>query len=180
MPFWSREENKEPQEPVAGDASGRSRSDGMEPAPDVDPAASDAAASESSDVHPTDSGFPQDLETDASAGEVRQPDWSEPEERSSDHPLTGEPVGFDGEPEDGPDTGEWAAAGSGAPDAGPDPADSESSGESRDAFGDYPQASSMQSDLSHADSSDLPSAPETGWQGTGVSQPQDQGDAAQP
>ncbi len=52
MPFWSREESKEPQEPVAGDAGDQSTSDGMEAAPEVGPAASDATASESSDAEP--------------------------------------------------------------------------------------------------------------------------------
>ena len=176
MPFWSREESKEPQEPVAGDADDRSTSEGVEAAPEVDPTASDATASESS-------GFPRDPETDASAGEAPQPDWPEPEEGSSDHPLAGEPVGFDGEPPDGSDSRDWAATGSGATDAGPDTADSATSGESRDAFGDYPQAPSMQSDPGQADSSELPSAseatPETGWQATSGSQPQHPGDAAQ-
>ena len=180
MPFWSREESKEPHEPGADD---HSTSDGMEAAPEVDPAASDAAASENSEGHRADSGFPQDPETDASTGEVPQPDWSEPEEGSSDHPLAGEPVGFDSEPADGLDTGDWAATGSGATDAGPYPAGSESSGESREAFEDYPQAPSMQSDLGHADSLELPSAseatPETEWEAAGGSQPQAPGDAAQ-
>ena len=181
MPFWSREENKEPQEPVTGGTGDQSTSDGMEAAPDVDPSAGDATVSQSSDGHPADSGFPQDLETDAGAGEVPQPDWSEPEERSSDHPLADEPVGFDGEPADGADKGDWAATGSGANDAGPSPAGSESLGESRDAFGDYPQAPSIQSDLGGADSPAVPStsepAPETGWEAVG-SQPQEPGAAA--
>ena len=180
MPFWSRKESKDPQEPVAGDDS---PSDGMDAAPDLDATASDAA-SESSDGHPAGSGFPQDAETDARAGEATQPDWSEPEEGSSDHPPAGEPAGLDGEPADGSDTGDWAATGSGATDAGPDPADSESSGESTDAFEDHPQAPSMQSDIGHADPSELPPAseatPETGWDETGGSQPQDPGDAAYP
>ena len=125
MPFWSREENEKPQEPVGSD---HSTSDGIEAAPEVDRAASDSTASESPDGHPGDSGFPQDPETDASAGDVREPDWPEPEEGSSDHPLAGEPVGFDNEPADGSATGDWAATGDGAADAVPDPADSESFG----------------------------------------------------
>ncbi len=183
MPFWSREENKEPHEPVGGDAGDHSASDDKGSAPELDAAASDASASEISDGHPADSGYPPDPQTDANAGEVPQPDSSEPEEGSSEHPLAGEPAGFDGEPEDGSDTGEWAATWGGANDAGPDPADSESSWQSRDAFGDYPQAPSMQSDLGHAGSSDGPSAseatPETVPEATGGSQPQDPGDAAQ-
>ena len=180
MPFWSREESKEPHEPVAGD---HSASDGMEAAPEVEPAASDATASESSDGHPADSGFPQDSRTDASAGEVPQADWTEPNEGPLDHPLAGEPVGFDGEPEDGSDTSDWAATWGGDTDAGPDPADSESSRETRDPLGDYPQAPSMQSDLGRAASSELQSAseaaPERVPEATGGSQPQDLGDAAQ-
>ena len=151
MPIWSREESKEPHEPVPGDADDRSTSDGMEPAPEVDPAAGDATASESSGGHPADSGFPQDPQTDASAAEGLQPEWSEPGEGSSDHPLAGEPA-------DGSDTGDRAVTESGASDARPAPAESQSSGESRDAFGDYPQAPSMQSALGHADSSQLPAA----------------------
>ena len=89
MPFWSRKESKEPQEPVAGDDSA---SDSMDAASEVGPGASDATASESSDGHPAGSGFPQDAETDARAGEAPQPDWSEPEEGSSDHPPAGEPA----------------------------------------------------------------------------------------
>ncbi len=183
MPFWSRDKSKEPHEPVDGDAGDHSASDGMEPAPEVDAAANDPTASESSDGHPADSGSPQDPEADASAGEVPQADWSEPEEATSDHPSAGEPVGFDSEPEDGSDSGYWAATGSGDTDAGPDSADSESSGESRDAIEDHSQAPSMESDLDYADSSELPSTPEatpeTVPEATGGSQIQDPGDAAQ-
>ena len=179
MPFWSREESKEPHEPGADD---HSTSDGMEAAPEVDPAASDAAASESSEGHRADSGFPQDPETDASTGEVPQPDWSEPEEGSSDHPLAGEPVGFDGEPADGLDTGDWAATGSGATDAGPYPAvrvlgNRERPSKTTPRLPRFNRIWVMRIPL------ELPSAseatPETEWEAAGGSQPQAPGDAAQ-